>query len=91
VTGAVIGEALASLTPGLGNYLGIKNSQLDTDAVYAAVILLSAIGLGGFLLVSAVERLATPWRTRTTARRWHRRDTAASGQPRVSEDVTLGG
>jgi ABC-type nitrate/sulfonate/bicarbonate transport system permease component len=89
VTGAVIGEALASLTLGLGNYLTIKNSQLDTAAVYAAVLLLSAIGVGGFLLVSALERLATPWRTRTTARRW-RRDATGPVKPHVSEDVPVG-
>jgi ABC-type nitrate/sulfonate/bicarbonate transport system permease component len=88
VTGAVIGEALASLTPGLGNYLGIKNSQLDTDGVYAAVLLLAAIGLGGFLLVSGIERLATPWRSRATARRWRRR-ASRSQAPLVSEDVAM--
>jgi len=70
VTGAVLGEWTATLTPGLGNYLLTKNSQLDTAAVYGAVLLLSAIGVAGFLFVSAFERLATPWRTRTTARRW---------------------
>jgi ABC-type nitrate/sulfonate/bicarbonate transport system permease component len=90
VTGAVIGEALASLTPGLGNYLGIKNSQLATDAVYAAVLLLTAIGLGGFLLMSLLERLATPWRTRTTARRWRRRAPSSPATSDVSEDVPVG-
>lgn len=89
VTGAVIGEALASLTPGLGNYLGIKNSQLDTDAVYAAVLLLTAIGLGGFLLMSLLERLATPWRTRTTARGWGRGVRTPSSPAPMSEDVSL--
>jgi ABC-type nitrate/sulfonate/bicarbonate transport system permease component len=90
VTGAVIGEALASLSLGLGNYLTIKNSQLDTEAVYAAVLLLAAIGVGGFLLVSALEWLATPWRTRNTARRWRRREAAPASPALVSEDVTTG-
>lgn len=90
VTGAVIGEALASLTLGLGNYLTIKNSQLNTDAVYAAVLLLAAIGVGGFLFVTALERLATPWRTRTTARRWFRRTESRSPAAAVSEDVETG-
>jgi ABC-type nitrate/sulfonate/bicarbonate transport system permease component len=78
VTGAVLGEWTATLTPGLGNYLLTKNSQLDTASVYGAVLLLSAIGIVGFLIVLGIERLATPWRTRTTARRWrpHRRSTA---------------
>ena len=69
VTGAVLGEWTASTTPGLGNYLLIQNSKSNTDAVYAAVLLLTAIGVTGFLLVLAAERLATPWRTRSTARR----------------------
>jgi ABC-type nitrate/sulfonate/bicarbonate transport system permease component len=90
VTGAVIGEALASLSLGLGNYLTIKNSQLDTEAVYAAVLLLAAIGVGGFLLVSALEWLVTPWRTRSTARRWRRRAAAPASRALVSEDVTTG-
>jgi ABC-type nitrate/sulfonate/bicarbonate transport system permease component len=90
VTGAVIGESLASLELGLGNYLTIRNSQLDTPAVYAAVLLLSAIGVGGFLVVTAIERLATPWRTRATARRWIRRDVASPGPGRVSEDMAIG-
>ncbi|HSJ50803.1 MAG TPA: ABC transporter permease [Actinomycetota bacterium] len=89
-TGAVIGDMFASLTPGLGNYLGIKNSQLDTDAVYAAVLLLTAIGLGGFLLMSLLERLATPWRTRTSAREWRRRRMVEARPLPVSEDVQVG-
>jgi ABC-type nitrate/sulfonate/bicarbonate transport system permease component len=89
VTGAFLGELLASFTLGLGNYLTIKYSRLDTEGVYAAVLLLAAIGVGGFLLVSGLERLATPWRTRTTARRWRRRGAAPSPRP-MSEDVPVG-
>jgi NitT/TauT family transport system permease protein len=84
VTGAVLGEWTASLTPGLGNYLLIQNSRLNTPAVYAAVLLLTAIGVTGFLAVVGAERLCTPWRTRSTARR--------SRRPRsvpVREDVAL--
>ncbi len=84
VTGAVLGEWTASLTPGLGNYLLIQNSRLNTPAVYAAVLLLTAIGVTVFLLVVAVEHFATPWRTRSTARRLRRPKTAP-----VREDVPL--
>ncbi len=73
VTGAVLGEWIATTTRGLGNYLLVQNSRLNTDAVYGAVLLLTAIGVSGFLLVLALERLATPWRSRSTARRWRRR------------------
>lgn len=86
VTGAVLGEWTASTTPGLGNYLLIQNSRLDTPAVYAAVLLLTAIGVTAFLLVMAAEHLSTPWRTRSTARRLRRRPKASA----VREDVPLG-
>jgi ABC-type nitrate/sulfonate/bicarbonate transport system permease component len=89
VTGAVIGEALASLTLGLGNYLTINYSRLNTEAVYAAVLMLSAIGVGAFALMAAVERLATPWRSRTTARRWGRRVAPRPVSPSVSQDVAM--
>jgi ABC-type nitrate/sulfonate/bicarbonate transport system permease component len=81
VTGAVLGEWTATTTAGLGNYLLIQNSKLNIDAVYAAVLLLTAIGVTGFLLVLAAERIATPWRTRSTARRRRR------VPPRMREDV----
>jgi ABC-type nitrate/sulfonate/bicarbonate transport system permease component len=73
VTGAVIGEWTASITPGLGKDLLLKNSRLDTAGVYADVLLLTAIGLAGFLLMTILENLSTPWRSRGTARRWFRR------------------
>jgi NitT/TauT family transport system permease protein len=85
VTGAVLGEWVATTQAGLGNYLLIQNSRLNTDAVYAAVLLLTAIGVTMFLLVLAAERIATPWRTRSTARRRRRvpapmRDDGATGE-----------
>jgi ABC-type nitrate/sulfonate/bicarbonate transport system permease component len=69
VTGAVIGEWVASAQQGLGTYLLTANASLDTQGVMGATILLTAIGVASFLLVMAVEVLATPWRTRSTARR----------------------
>ena len=85
VTGAVLGEWAATTEAGLGTYLQIQNSRVNVDAVYAAVLLLTAIGVTGFLLVLAAEHLATPWRTRATARRRRRppspmRDDGAVGQ-----------
>lgn len=69
VTGAVIGEWTASANSGLGTYLLEANSQLNAAAVYGATLLLTAIGIASFLVVMAVERWATPWRRRPTARR----------------------
>lgn len=91
VTGAVLGEWTASLTPGLGNYLLVQNARLNTGAVYGAVLLLSAIGVTGFLIVAGLERLATPWRVRSTARRWRRRTELGSSPPvPVSDDMSVG-
>ncbi len=72
VTGAVIGEWTASADQGLGTYLLSANARMDTAAVYAAMILLTAIGVGSFLIVLGLERLATPWRSRTKAPRYLR-------------------
>jgi len=69
VTGAVIGEWTASESPGIGQDLLLKNSRLDTAGVYADVLLLTLIGLSGFVLITALEHLLTPWRARSTARR----------------------
>lgn len=69
VTGAVIGEWMASAQQGLGTFLQTANASLDTTGVFGATILLTAIGVASFLLVVAVEAIATPWRTRSTARR----------------------
>lgn len=69
VTGAVIGEWTASAQQGLGTYLQTANASLDTNGVLGATILLTAIGVASFLLVAAFEGVATPWRTRSTARR----------------------
>lgn len=60
VIGAVIGEWVGS-SEGLG-YLMIRSKpQFLTERVFAAITLLSAMGVGLFLLVGLVERLAIPW------------------------------
>ena len=69
VTGAVIGEWMASAQQGLGTYLQTANASLDTKGVFGATIMLTAIGVASFLLVAAAEAVATPWRTRSSARR----------------------
>lgn len=80
VTGAVIGEWTASTTSGLGNYLQTANSQLNTTVVYGITLLLTAIGIVSFLAIVALERAATPWQSRSTARHW-------PWQRRVSREV----
>ena len=60
VIGAVIGEWVGS-SAGLG-YLMIRSKpQFLTERVFAAIVVLSAIGILLFLLVGLVERLVIPW------------------------------
>jgi ABC-type nitrate/sulfonate/bicarbonate transport system permease component len=67
VTGAVIGEWTASSQQGLGTYLLSANSSFSVQVVFGVTLLLTAIGIFSFLLVMAVESVATPWRRRATA------------------------
>lgn len=73
VTGAVIGEWTASSRVGLGTYLLTANAQMNTAGVYGAMLLMTLIGTGSFLLVLAIEHIATPWRHRATKPHWLRR------------------
>jgi ABC-type nitrate/sulfonate/bicarbonate transport system permease component len=60
VIGAVIGEWVGS-SEGLG-YLMIRSKpQFLTERVFAAITILSAMGVGLFILVGVVEKLAIPW------------------------------
>ena len=73
VIGAVVGEWVGS-SEGLG-YLMIRSKpQFLTERVFAALAILSALGVGLFLTVGIVERLAIPW--------WHneRRQQAIQGR-----------
>ena len=73
VTGAVIGEWTASSGIGLGTYLLSANAQMNAAGVYGAVLILTGIGIGSFLLVQIAEYLATPWQSRMTAPPWFRK------------------
>jgi putative hydroxymethylpyrimidine transport system permease protein len=60
VIGAVFGELVGS-DAGLGHAIQVGTAQLLTARVFAAVLLLSAMAIALFVLVSAVERRAVPW------------------------------
>lgn len=62
VTGAILAESLASTTGGLGVYLSTMQGRFNTPGVFAAIIVLAAIGLSAFLLITLWETAATPWR-----------------------------
>lgn len=61
VVGAVIGEWVGSRA-GLGYLMLKENRLLNADLVFAAIIWLSALGLGLFVLVSLLERMVMPWK-----------------------------
>jgi putative hydroxymethylpyrimidine transport system permease protein len=60
VIGAVFGELVGS-DAGLGHAIQVGMAQLLTARVFAAVLLLSAMAIGLFALVSLIERHAVPW------------------------------
>ena len=70
VTGAVIAEWTASTSGGLGAYLLLANSRLNTAGTFAAIAFLALLGIVSFVLVVLAEYLLTPWRSSSKARRW---------------------
>lgn len=70
VTGAVLGEWTASTSGGLGVALLEAQSRLDVASVFAAIVLLVALGLAAFGIVALVEVLLTPWRRSAVAPAW---------------------
>lgn len=60
VVGAVIGEFVGA-NAGLGNLLLSANSQLNGPLTWAALLWLSALGIGLFLLVAGTEWVVMPW------------------------------
>jgi NitT/TauT family transport system permease protein len=60
VIGAVVGEFVGSDT-GLGFVILTSSSTMNTSLVFAAMILLSAMGITLFYLIGAIERIACPW------------------------------
>lgn len=80
VTGAVIGELVASTGSSLAGFQREANSSLDTPAVWAAMLLMTVIGIGWFLLVVGIEYATTPWKHRATRRRLRFRATDDSSE-----------
>ena len=65
VIGAVIGEWVGS-NAGLGYLTRISVPLFLTSRSFAAVLILSLLGIGIFLLVALLERMLLPWRHRST-------------------------
>jgi NitT/TauT family transport system permease protein len=60
VVGAIVGEFVGS-DRGLGYLLLTSTGTLDGSLVWAALIVLIAMGMALFAIVSVIERLAIPW------------------------------
>lgn len=58
--GAIVGEFIGS-DEGIGRILLVANGNLQTDLLFAAVILLSLAGVGLFLIIEAIERASLSW------------------------------
>ena len=71
VVGAVVGEFVGS-NSGLGYLLQIANGTFDLPLMFAALTVLSGIGVLLFVAVDAVERWTIPWHVS------HRNDFAAT-------------
>ena len=65
VIGAVVGEFIAA-EQGLGYLQLIAQVNLDTPLLFAAVVVLSLMGVTMFNIVAWVERLLLPWKRLTT-------------------------
>jgi NitT/TauT family transport system permease protein len=62
VVGAVVGEFVGS-NSGLGYLLQIANGNFDLPLMFAALFLLSMIGVILFAVIDLIEKLAIPWHT----------------------------
>lgn len=60
VVGAVVGEFVGS-DSGLGYLLLVATGNLDTPLVFASIIMMALVGMGMYLIVEIVERIAIPW------------------------------
>ena len=60
VIGAIVGEFIGS-DQGIGRILLIANGNLETDKLFAGILLLSALGGALFFIIVALERLVIRW------------------------------
>lgn len=61
LVGAIVGEFVSSQS-GLGHVILSAQGNFDTARVFAALLLLGAIGVALIAALGAVERWAMPWR-----------------------------
>jgi NitT/TauT family transport system permease protein len=60
VIGAIVGE-FAGASAGLGYVIQFASTQLETPLVFAALVVVSVVGLVFYYLVEFAERVLVPW------------------------------
>ncbi len=60
VIGAIVGE-FAGANRGLGYVIEFASTQLDTPLIFAALVVVSVLGLAFYYVVEIAERLLVPW------------------------------
>ena len=60
VIGAIVGE-FAGASAGLCYFIVVGSAQLDTPLVFAALVIVSALGVALYYAVVLVQRLLVPW------------------------------
>jgi NitT/TauT family transport system permease protein len=60
VIGAIVGE-FAGANQGLGYMIQFASTQLDTPLIFAALVVVSTLGLAFFYVVEFAERVLVPW------------------------------
>jgi NitT/TauT family transport system permease protein len=60
VIGAIVGE-FAGANQGLGYVIQFASTQLDTPLIFAALIVVSVLGLAFYYIVEYAERVLVPW------------------------------
>jgi NitT/TauT family transport system permease protein len=67
VIGAIVGE-FAGANQGLGYVIEFASTQLDTPLIFAALIVVSVLGLAFYYAVELAERILVPWAPKYDAR-----------------------
>lgn len=60
VIGAIVGE-FAGASAGLGYMIQFASTQLETPLVFAALTVVSVVGVAFYYAMEVIERLAVPW------------------------------
>lgn len=61
IMGAIIGEWLGA-EKGLGIFMTLAQKSFQTEKVFAAILIITALSLGIFALVSIMEKIIIPWK-----------------------------